>query len=80
MKTFVFILSIILAFYVVYGYAQSDSKFMPDELKFLEHAKQKGATAEQLNQLRLMIKVKREGEKKWSEEELNELDRLLLTK
>jgi ribosomal protein S13 len=80
MKTSVLLLSIIIVLSVLQANAQSNSEFTPEELEFLEQAKQKGASEDDLNQLRLMIKVKRDGEKKWSEEELNDIDRLLLSK
>lgn len=47
---------------------------------YIEDLKRKGATEEQIHEIRCMIKVKREPDKVWSEKEKIELDSLLRLK
>ncbi|MBN2179654.1 MAG: hypothetical protein JW743_09535 [Deltaproteobacteria bacterium] len=75
---FVIILITLLSFQMINAADQED--ITPEEQQWLNEAKQKGASEEQIKELKFIFKVKRGENKVWSEEELDELDTLLKSK
>ena len=70
----------LMVFAAVQTYADDFNEFTSEELQLIDQAKQGGATEEQIKEMVRMLKAKHGEEKKWSEEELDGLDRMLTAK
>ena len=61
-------------------WATNSDEFTPDEREFLDQMEQKGLPVEEIEELRFMLRVRHGKDKQWSEEELNGLNALLVSK
>ncbi|MBN2570109.1 MAG: hypothetical protein JXB42_11825 [Deltaproteobacteria bacterium] len=75
---FATVLVTLLSFQIIHAAGKED--ITPEERQLLEEARQQGASEDQIKELKYIFQVRREEDKIWTEQELDELDTVIRSK